>query len=96
MTFEANATMFLCAFTSVIDLLATLDVKYDATKVEHLQTDLSFTIKDKPTSSTKFMNLLTFLCDHSAGFEVYYFLVLLKFAVTNPNMEYARVNFMNA
>lgn len=96
MTFEANAMMFLCAFTSVIDLLATLDVKYDDTKVEPIQSHLKFTSKDEPTTSTKIMDLLSFLCDHSAGFEVYYFLILLKYAVTNPNMEYARSNFMNA
>ena len=87
--------MYMCALTVVIEYIENLEIKYDPSKETNtIKESLKITSED-PTGSKKIKDLLELLCQFSPTDQVYYFLTLLKYALSYPNEEYARVNFMN-
>ena len=95
MSLGCSALMYTCALTVVIQYIENLDIKFDTSKETNIvKESLKITSKE-PTSSKKIVNLLELLCQFSPTDQVYYFLTLLKYALSYPNEECSRVNFMN-
>ena len=95
MSLGCSVLMYTCALTVVIQCIENLEIKYETSKETNIvKESLKITSKE-PTSSKKIVNLLELLCQFSPTDQVYYFLTLLKYALSFPNEEYARVNFMN-